>query len=152
VRDICLSCFFVWFQWFLLVFQEATLKNVKTEQGFRLCFYQETWDTNQGFQVPVTAGVPVWCGAVCCDVVSGDDDESMCLGSITRSGPSLVQSRSWYGLVRPRSVCMYVLETSEGPAVSGWVLLRWLQELKFKKEKTPTTSRTCVSNKWNQHQ
>lgn len=54
-------------------------------------------------------------------------------------GPGVTRSR-------PGSVCVYVLETSEGPAVSGWVYLRWLQELKFK-EKKYTTSRTCVSNK-----
>jgi len=42
-RYLSLLFFFVWFQLFLLVFQEATLKkNVKAEQGFRLCFYQET--------------------------------------------------------------------------------------------------------------
>lgn len=30
----------------------------------------------------------------------------------------------------PGSVCMYVLETSEGPAALGWVRLRWLNGLK----------------------
>lgn len=30
----------------------------------------------------------------------------------------------------PGSVCMYVLETSEGPAASGWVRRRWLNGLK----------------------
>lgn len=45
------SVIFCWF------FRRQHKKNVKAEQGFRLCLYQETWDTNQGFQVPVTAGV-----------------------------------------------------------------------------------------------
>lgn len=120
-------------------------KNVTAEQSFRLCFYKKTQDPKQGFHVPVTAGVLVVCGAVCCAVVSGDD-ESMCLGPITEQDPGLVHARSWYSSVRPGSVCMYVLETSEGPAVSGWVSLRWLKGLNFKKERKKN-SRTYVSNK-----
>lgn len=60
---MCVSLLvFVWFYLFLLVFQEAIVKNVTAEQGFWLCFYRET---PTGVQVLVTAGVPVWRAAVC---------------------------------------------------------------------------------------
>ena len=46
---------------------------------------------------------------------------------------------------------MYVLGTREGPAVSGWVQLRWLQELKFQKEKKKTqiVEHVCQINETN---
>lgn len=42
-------------------------------------------------------------------------------------------------LSEPRTVCMYVLETSEGPAVSGWVCLGRLKELNSRKKKNKPT-------------
>lgn len=56
----CLSLvllLFVWFQLFLLFFSGGYPKNVTAKQGLRSCFYQKAQDTNQCFQVSVTAGV-----------------------------------------------------------------------------------------------
>lgn len=102
----------------------------KAKQGFRLCLYQKTQDTNQGFQVPVTAGEWVWCGAVCRDVVSGDN-ESMCLGGLLpdrfRSrftpGPGADQS----ALSHPQGLCACLCwrpvkgqQSQAGSFSNGW--------------------------------
>lgn len=109
--SFCIWFGFRYFCWFL----RRLFEHVTAKRGFKLCFYQKTEVANRDFLVPVTAGVPVWCGEVCCEVVSGDD-EPMCPGSVAGFDPGLCACTCW--------------ETSEGAAASGWVCLRWLNGLK----------------------
>lgn len=77
-------------------------------------------------------------------MVSGDD-EFIFLGSITRLGPGLVHSSAWYSLVSLGLCACYVLETSAGPVVSGWVSSQMAERVEIQWKKY-TTNRTCVSN------
>lgn len=95
----------------------------------KLCFYQKIEVANQDFVVPVTAGVPVWCGEVCCGVVSGDD-KPMC--------PGLCACMCWRPVKgqRPRA----------GSVLGGW--MGWKLRIK-KKKNTQLVEHVCQINETN---
>lgn len=126
---ICLS-FCIWFGFsYFCWFLRRLFEHVTAKQGFmviKLCFYQKTEVANQDFVVPVTAGVPVWCGEVCCGVVSGDD-KPMC--------PGLCACMCWRPVKgqRPRA----------GSVLGGW--MGW----EFKKKNTQLVEHVCQINETN---
>ena len=66
------------FSYFFAGFPGGYCKNVTAEQGFRFVFLRLSGSYH-------CRCVSVWCGAVCCAVVSGDD-ASMCPGSVNQTG------------------------------------------------------------------
>lgn len=128
-QEICVSLFV-----FCLVsvvfagFSGGYSKSVTAEQGFGCVFTKRHETPTKAFRFLLLQVCRY--DVVQCDVV-------MMRPHACGLVPDLVQlwSWSWYSSVQSGSVCMYVLETSEGPVVSGWVHLRWLQELKFKEKK-----------------